>query len=157
MKLIVGQKAPDFELPDQDGNLHKSSDFLGQTVLIYFYPKDDTPGCTIEACGIRDNFPKFSEIKVKVLGISVDTVASHKKFADKYKLPFTLLSDSEKQVVNLYDVWKKKKFMGREYDGTVRTSFLINKEGKIIKIFENVKPPIHAQQILEEIKSNRSL
>lgn len=147
----VGQKALDFELPDQNGENRKLSDFLDQTVLVYFYPKDDTPGCTKEACGIRDNFPRFEKSKVKVLGISINSVESHKKFVEKYKLPFTLLADTDKKVVNLYGVWGKKKFMGREYDGTYRTSFLIDKEGKIVKVFENVKPDLHAQQVLEEV------
>lgn len=151
MKLKVGQPAPDFELPDQNGDMHKLSDERGKWVLLYFYPKDDTPGCTKEACAIRDNFPDFKKVKAAVLGVSVDSVKSHKKFSEKYKLPFTLLADEEKEVVKLYGVWGKKKFMGREYDGTLRTSFLIDPEGAIAKIYENVKPATHAGEVLADI------
>lgn len=151
MKLKVGQLAPDFTLPDQNGKNHKLSDYTGEWVLIYFYPKDDTPGCTKEACSIRDNFPKFRKSKAKVFGISVDSVKSHAKFAEKYKLPFTLLADEDKIIVKKYGVWTKKKFMGREYMGTLRTSFLTNPKGKIIKIYENVKPEIHAQEVLDDL------
>ena len=115
MKLKVGQKAPDFTLPDQTGKTHKLSTYKGKWVLLYFYPKDDTPGCTKEACGIRDEFPKFKKMDAVVFGVSADSVERHKKFADKYKLPFTLLSDEDKKVLKLYEVWAKKKFMGREY------------------------------------------
>ncbi|MDP3710749.1 MAG: thioredoxin-dependent thiol peroxidase [bacterium] len=151
MKLKIGQKAPDFKLPDQDGKIHKLSDYLGQWLLIYFYPKDDTPGCTKEACAIRDSFPAFKKMKAKVLGVSVDSVKSHKKFAEKYRLPFTILADDKKEVVEKYGVWGKKKFMGREYDGTFRTSFLIDPKGKISKIYEQVKPEIHAEEVLKDL------
>ena len=115
--------APDFTLPDQDGRQHTLSHHRGSWVLLYFYPKDDTPGCTKEACMIRDAFPDFGKLKVNVFGVSVDSVASHKKFAEKYQLPFTLLADEDKKVVQEYGVWGKKKFMGREYDGTMRYRF----------------------------------
>ena len=151
MKLRVGQLAPDFSLPDQNGKKHKLSDYKGKWVLIYFYPKDDTPGCTKEACSIRDNFPKFKKLKIAVLGISVDSVKSHAKFVKKYHLPFTLLADEDKNVVKKYSVWSKKKFMGREYMGTPRTSFLIGPNGKIEKIYENVKPETHAEEVLEDL------
>ncbi len=134
MKLKINQKAPDLTLLDQNGKKHKLSNYKGKWVLLYFYPKDDTPGCTKEACAIRDSFPDFKKLKITVLGVSVNSVKSHKKFADKYKLPFTLLADESKAVVNKYGVWAKKKFMGREYMGTLRTSFLINPSGKIAKI-----------------------
>jgi thioredoxin-dependent peroxiredoxin len=124
-ELEVGGTAPDFTLPDQDGVMHTLSDYQGKWVLLYFYPKDDSSGCTKEACGIRDAFPHFEKLNVRVLGVSVDSVASHKKFAEKYKLPFTLLADEHKKVVNAYRVWAAKEFMGREYDGILRTSFLI--------------------------------
>lgn len=153
MKLKVGQFAPDFELPDQDGKTHELSDYRSQWLLLYFYPKDDTPGCTKEACAIRDNLPDFKKLKVKVLGISVDSVKSHKKFAEKYGLPFTLLADENKEVVKKYGIWQKKKFMGKEYMGTLRISFLINPKGKIAKIFENVKPEIHAGEVLNYFKT----
>lgn len=149
----VNAKAPDFTLLDQDGKKHKLSGYKGSWVLLYFYPKDNTTGCTKEACAIRDYFPNFSKLKVKILGVSIDSVKSHKKFADKYKLPFTLLADEEKKVVNLYGVWAKKKFMGREYMGILRTSFLVNPGGKIAKVYEGVKPEIHAKEVLEDLKN----
>jgi thioredoxin-dependent peroxiredoxin len=121
-------------------------------VLLYFYPKDDTPGCTKQACMIRDSFPAFKKLKIQVFGVSVDSVKKHAKFAEKYELPFTLLSDEEKKVVGMYDVWQKKKFMGREYMGTMRTSFLIDPEGKIAKVYEGVKPEIHAEEVLADLK-----
>lgn len=152
MKLKVNQLAPDFDLLDQASTKHKLSDYKGQLILLYFYPKDDTPGCTKEACQIRDNFPAFNKLKAKVFGVSVDSVKSHKKFAEKYKLPFVLLADEKKEVVKKYGVWGKKKFMGREYEGTRRTSFLINPKGKIVKIYENVKPEIHADEVLKDLK-----
>lgn len=151
MKLKEHTLAPDFTLPDQNGQNHTLSSYRGDWVLLYFYPKDDTPGCTKEACAIRDMFPDFKRLSVKVFGISIDSEKSHKKFEEKYNLPFTLLSDEHKKVVELYDVWHKKKFMGREYMGTLRTSFLINREGKIEKIFENVKPEVHAQEVIDTI------
>lgn len=153
MKLKEHQAAPDFILPDQNGKEHSLSDYLGKWVLVYFYPKDDTPGCTKEACMIRDNYPDFKKLKMVVLGISVDPVKSHDKFAKKYDLPFTLLADEKKEVVKKYGVWGKKKFMGREYLGTFRTSFLIDPMGLIVKIYENVKPELHAEQILNDFKS----
>ena len=150
--LKIKTKAPDFKLPDQDEKIHSLKDYKGQWVLLYFYPKDDTPGCTKEACAIRDSFPSFGKLKAAVLGVSVDSVKSHKKFADKYELPFTLLSDEKKKVVKLYGVWDKKKMMGREYMGILRTSFLIDPQGKIVKIYENVKPEIHAGEVLADLK-----
>lgn len=154
MKLKIGQKAPEFNLPDEDGKMHGLSDHRGKWLLLYFYPKDDTPGCTKEACLFRDNFPKFSKLNVEVIGISADTVKSHKKFAEKYGLPFTLLSDEKKEVLKKYGVWSKKKIMGKEYMGILRTSFLINPEGKILKIYENVKPDIHAEEVLRDMAGN---
>ncbi|TSC90526.1 MAG: peroxiredoxin Q/BCP [Parcubacteria group bacterium Gr01-1014_2] len=153
MKLKEKQIAPDFKLPDQDGKIHKLSDYRGRWVVLYFYPKDNTPGCTKEACAIRDSFPAFEKLKAKVLGVSVDSVVSHKKFAEKFSLPFTLLADEKKEVVKKYGVWGKKRFMGKEYDGTYRTSFLIDPNGKIVKIYENVKPEIHAEEVLDYLKA----
>ena len=153
MKLKTKGKAPEFKLLDQDGKTHALVDYQDQWVLLYFYPKDDTPGCTKEACVIRDSFPNFEKLRVKVFGVSVDSVKSHKKFADKYKLPFTLLADEEKKVVKLYGVWQKKKMMGREYMGTVRMSFLIDPMGKIAKIYDTVKPEIHAEEVLRDLKA----
>ena len=149
--LKAGQKAPAFSLPDQDGNTHTLSEFSGRWVLLYFYPKDDTPGCTTEACGIRDSYEAYEKAKVAVFGVSVDAVKSHAKFAKKYALPFTLLADAEKDVVMQYGVWGKKKFMGREYMGTKRWSFLIDPQGKIAKIYEDVKPAAHAAEVLADL------
>lgn len=152
MLPIKGTKAKNFTLPDQGGKTHTLQDYAGKWVVLYFYPKDDTPGCTVEACQFRDNFPKFKRSKTVILGISVDAVKKHAKFVAKYELPFTLLSDEEKQVVALYGVWAKKKFMGREYMGILRTSFLISPDGKIAKVYEDVKPSEHALEVLCDIK-----
>jgi peroxiredoxin Q/BCP len=151
IKIKEGQLAIDFSLPDQNGKLHKLSDYKDKWILLYFYPKDDTPGCTKEACAIRDVFPNFKKLKAIVFGISVDSIESHKKFAQKYNLPFILLSDEKKEVVKKYGVWGKKTFMGKTYMGTKRTSFLINHEFKIVKIYENVKPEIHAEEVLNDL------
>lgn len=150
----LGSKAPDFTLPDQNGNLHTLSDYRGRWVLVYFYPKDDTSGCIKEACTIRDSLPHFEKLNAVVLGISVDGIASHKKFAEKYRLPFTLLSDEHKKVVSLYKVWAKKQFMGREYDGTLRRSFLIDPEGDIERIYHDVKPEKHAEEVLRHLRES---
>lgn len=147
----VHTQAPDFTLLDQDGVSHTLSNFKGKWVLIYFYPKDDTPGCTKQACLLRDGFPSFKNLNAVVLGISTDSVKSHKKFADKYELPFTMLADEEKKVVETYGVWGLKKFMGKEYMGTSRTSFLINPEGMIEKVYEGVKPDLHADMVLKDL------
>lgn len=147
----VGQQAPDFTLPDQDGAAHSLSSYAGKWVLLYFYPKDDTPGCTIEACTIRDQFKDFKKIDAVVLGVSTDSVQSHKKFADAYKLLFTLLADEHKEVVGRYGVFGEKKFMGKTYMGTSRTSFLIDPSGKIARVYEKVKPEKHAAEVLADI------
>lgn len=151
MTATEGKKAPDFTLPDQQGKKHALKDYRGQRVLLYFYPKDDTPGCTKEACAMRDSLPRFKKRNTKVFGVSVDSVKSHKKFAEKYVLPFTLLADEDTRVVHLYGVWKLKKFMGREYMGTVRTSFLIDENGVIAKRYENVNPEKHAEEVLADL------
>lgn len=153
MKLEIGHKAPGFSLPDQHGKIHELRLYLGSWVLIYFYPKDDTPGCTTEACSIRDNWDAFSKAGITVLGISTDSVKSHQKFSTKYKLPFTLLADEDKTVVTQYGVYGKKKFMGREYMGINRMSFLINPQGKIVKVYEKVKPAEHAKEVLHNKQS----
>lgn len=147
----VGTAAPTFTLPDQDGKEHSLSEYAGKWVLIYFYPRDDTPGCTIEACTIRDQFKDFTKIGAVVLGISTDSVASHKKFATSYNLPFTLLADVNKEVVGAYGVFGEKKFMGRTYMGTNRMSFLINPEGKVAKVYEKVKPLMHAAEVIADL------
>lgn len=155
-KPKAGTKAPDFTLPDQDGKMHTLSAYQGKWVLLYFYPKDDTPGCTAQACAIRDAEPDFKKLKAVVLGISVDTVKSHKKFAEKYGLPFTLLADEDKKVVKKYGVWGLKKFMGREYEGVMRTSFLVDPEGKIARVYENVKAAQHAEMVLADLNQLRN-
>lgn len=153
MTLKQGQKAPAIKLPDQNGQMHELKDYLGQWVLVYFYPKDDTTGCTKEACQIRDSFPKFNKLQAKVLGISIDSVKSHDKFAKKYSLPFTLLADENKEVVNKYGVWAEKSMYGRKYMGTLRTSFLVDPAGKIARIYEKVKPEAHAEQVLKDLNN----
>ena len=147
--LTVGEKFPDFRLPNQDGKMQTLADFAGKWLVLYVYPKDDTPGCTVEACTIRDTWAKFKKAKLEVVGISIDPIKSHEKFVKKYSLPFTILADESKQVVKAYGVWGKKKFMGREYIGTSRSSFLINPQGKIVKIYEKVKPEEHAEEVLK--------
>jgi peroxiredoxin Q/BCP len=149
--IETGTKAPEFKLADQDGVEHKLSDYKGKPVVLYFYPKDDTPGCTKEACSFRDSFAEFKKAGVEVLGISVDNPASHIKFRRKYNLPFTLLSDTDKKVVKEYGVWVEKKNYGKKYWGTARTTFLIDKNGDIIHVFENVKPDEHAREVLEKL------
>lgn len=148
----VHSQAPDFTLSDQDGKTHSLSDYKGKWVLLYFYPKDDTPGCTIEACTIRDQFKDFKEIGAEVLGVSTDSVDSHRKFANTYELPFTLLADPNKEVVGRYGVFGEKKFMGRTYMGTHRTSFLIDPSGIIAKVYEKVKPELHAAEVIADLR-----
>lgn len=147
-----GKKAPDFTLPDQNGEKVKLSDLKGKYVVLYFYPKDDTPGCTKEACNFRDSFPKFDKTDAVILGVSPDSVASHKKFAEKYKLPFQLLADEDKKVVEKYGVWKEKSMYGKKYMGVERTTFIIDPEGKIKKIFPKVKVDNHHKEVLEALK-----
>jgi peroxiredoxin Q/BCP len=146
----IGSKAPDFTAKDQNGNQVKLSDFIGKKVVLYFYPKDDTPGCTKEACSFRDNFEDLKKERIVVLGVSPDSIASHQKFANKYTLPFTLISDSEKEIVNLYGVYREKNMYGKISLGVVRTNFLIDEKGKIVHIFNKVKTDIHAEEVLEK-------
>ncbi len=153
MKIRIGQKAPAFTLPDQNGTMHSLGELKGKWVLLYFYPKDNTPGCTMEACGIRDSFPAFQKVKAVVFGVSADTPESHQRFTAKYKLPFTLLSDEDHAVLDAYGVWGKKKFMGRSFMGISRTSFLIDPQGKIAKVYEGVKPAIHAEEVLKDLET----
>ncbi|QQS34634.1 MAG: thioredoxin-dependent thiol peroxidase [Ignavibacteriales bacterium] len=151
--LHEGKKAPDFKLKDQDDRIISLSDFKGKNVVLYFYPKDDTPTCTTQACKLRDEFSAFKKIDAVVLGVSADSVSSHKKFRAKYKLPFTLLSDEEKSVIKKYDVWKEKSMFGKKYMGIVRTTFVIDKKGFIKKIFSNVRVPKHNKEVLDTINS----
>lgn len=152
-----GDEAPEFTLEDQGGVERALEDYRGSWVLLYFYPKDDTPGCTKQACALRDDFPAFENVDAVILGVSTDTVARHHAFAQKYNLPFTLLADEDKKVVEMYGVWQKKKMMGREYMGTVRTSFLIDPDGVIAKVYENVKPETHAQDVLKDLESLQAM
>lgn len=149
--LEVGVKAPDFTLPDQNGNMHSLSDYRGKKVILYFYPKDNTPGCTKQACGFAERYPQFIEKGAVVLGISKDSVASHKKFEEKYGLPFTILSDPELVAIQAYDVWQEKKNYGKTYMGVVRTTYLIDEEGKIAKAFDKVKAADNPEQMLGEL------
>jgi peroxiredoxin Q/BCP len=148
MVLKVNSLAPEFKLKGEDGVEHTLSQYKGKDVIVYFYPKDDTPGCTTEACNFRDDYSAYEKSGVVILGISPDSPASHAKFKLKYHLPFTLLADEDHKVCELYNVWGKKKMYGREYDGVLRTTFLISKDGKVIKVFENVKPAEHSKEIL---------
>lgn len=148
----AGIKAPSFKAPDQEGVVRSLKDYAGKWVILYFYPKDDTPGCTKEACGFRDGFAKYKRAGIEIIGVSVDSVKKHAKFVEKYSLPFTLLSDEDKKIVEAYGVWGMKKFMGREYMGTNRVSYLINPEGKIAKVYDQVKPDEHADEVLADVK-----
>ena len=149
--LEVGTKAPDFTLPDQNGNMHSLSEYRGKKVILYFYPKDNTPGCTKQACGFAERFPQFTEKGAVVLGISKDSVASHKKFEEKYGLPFTILADPELVAIQAYDVWQEKKNYGKTYMGVVRSTYLIDEKGKIVKAFDKVKAADNPEQMLGEL------
>jgi len=151
--LTPGTPAPDFTLTDQNGVHHTLSQCKGKWVLIYFYPRDNTPGCTKQACALRDAFPAFTKLDCVVFGISTDGEKSHKKFQEKFALPFTLLADTDKEVVQAFGVWAPKKFMGREFLGTLRTSFLINPKGIIVKVYEKVKPELHAEEVLTDLQN----
>ena len=149
--LIIGSKAPDFTLPDQNGMIHRLSDYAGQKVILYFYPKDMTAGCTKQACGFAERYPQFREKGAVILGVSKDTIASHKKFEEKFGLPFTLLADPEKTVIRLYDVWKEKKNYGKISMGVVRTTYLIDENGIIIKAMDKVKAAENPEEMLNAI------
>lgn len=149
--LKIGTEAPDFTLPDQNGNMHKLSDYRGKKVILYFYPKDNTSGCTKEACGFAERYPQFQEKDAVILGVSKDSVASHKKFEQNYQLPFTLLSDENKEVLQKYEVWKEKNMYGRKTMGVVRSTYLIDENGIIVKAMEKVKAADNPQQMLEAL------
>jgi len=146
-----GQEAPDFELTSDSGERIRLSQFRGQLVVLYFYPRDDTPGCTTQACGIRDNYDDFEQRRAVVLGVSPDKQTSHVKFKQKYGLPFTLLADPEHEVAEQYGVWAEKKYMGRTYMGVERSTFLIDPEGRIAKVMRRVKPDTHVERVLAEL------
>lgn len=149
--LEVGTRAPDFELPDQNGNIHTLKQYRGKKVILYFYPKDDTPGCTKQACNFGELYPQFKEKDAVVIGVSKDSVASHKKFEEKYGLPFPLLADTERKVVQAYDVWKEKTVFGKTSLGIIRTTYLIDEQGMIEKAFSNVKAADNPAEMLAEI------
>ena len=149
--LEIGTKAPEFTLPDQNGDMRSLKEFRGKKVVLYFYPKDMTAGCSKQACGFAELYPHFMEKGAVVLGVSKDSVASHKKFEEKFGLPFTLLSDTEREVIRAYDVWKEKKNYGKVSMGVVRSTYLIDEEGVIVKAFGNVKAAENPEKMLEEI------
>ena len=149
--LNAGTLAPDFELPDKNGILHRLSDYKGKKIILYFYSKDNTAGCTKQACGFGELYPQFTAKGAEVIGISKDSVASHLKFSEKYELPFTLLSDTELTAIKAYDVWQEKKLYGKVSMGVVRTTYLIDEEGVISKVFKRVKAAENPSQILSEL------
>lgn len=152
MPILAGIPAPDFILIDDAGATRRLSDYRGQSVVLYFYPKDDTPGCTTEACNFRDDYSGFIEAGVTILGVSPDSPKSHARFKQKYQLPFPLLADEQHVICEAYGVWGQKKFMGREYMGVLRTTFLISPDGKIKKVFADVKPSDHSAEVLAALK-----
>ncbi|OGF31016.1 hypothetical protein A2533_00610 [Candidatus Falkowbacteria bacterium RIFOXYD2_FULL_35_9] len=152
-ELKIGDVAPDFTLPDQMGAKHRLGDYKNQWVLIYFYPKDNTPGCIQEACSIRDNYSEFGKIKAVILGISADSIESHNNFSEKHKLPFTILSDEKKKILEKYGVWQKKIMFGKSFLGIKRMSYLIDPKGRIFKIYRSVKPAEHAKQVLKDLQA----
>ena len=151
MPIPAGIPAPDFELLDDTNSPRKLSDYRGKNVVLYFYPADDTPGCTKEACNFRDNYSAYEQAGVVILAVSPDDVKSHAKFKKKFQLPFPLLADEGHRVCDLYKVWGPKKFMGKEYEGVLRTTFLIDEDGKIVKVFENVRPAEHSVEVLSAL------
>jgi peroxiredoxin Q/BCP len=151
--LAEKTKAPDFELLDENGIPHKLSDYAGAPLVLYFYPKDDTPGCTKEACNFRDDYSAFEKANTKILGVSTDSVKSHKKFKEKYHLPFPLLSYPDQKVVEQYGVWTEKQMMGKKFMGIARTTYLIDKNGKIARVFEGVKPAEHSREVLDALNN----
>lgn len=151
--LAINEEAPMFEGQDKDGKTVRLADFKGKKIALYFYPKDMTPGCTNQACNLRDNFSLLKKEGIEIIGVSPDDVARHEKFAGKYELPFTLIADPEKEIINAYGVWGPKTFMGKKYDGVHRTTFLINEEGKIHAIIEKPKVKAHAEEIIAAFQS----
>ena len=150
-KLKVGDKVPEFQGKDENGKTVKSSDYKGKKLIVYFYPKDMTPGCTNQACNLRENYESLKSKGFEILGVSADSEARHQKFIEKYNLPFQLIADTEKEVINQFGVWGPKKFMGKEYEGINRTTFVIDEEGKILSIIDKVKTKDHTQQIIDTL------
>jgi thioredoxin-dependent peroxiredoxin len=153
MPISAGIPAPDFTLKDETGEARSLADFQGKPLVLYFYPKDDTPGCTTQACTFRDDYSAYEQAEVNIVGVSPDSPKSHAKFKEKYGLPFPLLADEGHQVADQYGVWGPKKYMGKSYEGVHRTTFLIDAEGQIARVFENVKPAENSGEILEALKS----
>ena len=151
IELKKGDSAPGFKLPDQEGNVHELKDYKGKWLVIYFYPKDNTPGCSKEACNFRDNIDPIRELGARVVGVSIDTVKKHANFVKKFDLPFTLLADDGQKMVNDYGVWGLKKFMGREHMGTNRMTFIVNPQGKIAKIYPKVKAATHGDEVIADL------
>jgi thioredoxin-dependent peroxiredoxin len=151
MPLKKGLPAPDFSLKDDEGKTRVLSEFKGTKVVLYFYPKDDTPGCTTEACNFRDDYSSYIDAGITILGVSPDSVDSHEKFRIKFHLPFSLLADEDHKISEAYGVWGKKKFMGKEYMGVLRTTFVIDENGRIAHVFEDVKPAEHSHEILASL------
>jgi peroxiredoxin Q/BCP len=149
-KLKLGNQLPNFSTTDQNGKSINSSDLIGKKLVVYFYPKDNTPGCTAQACNIRDNYETLLANEIEILGVSADSLKSHQSFATKYELPFSLILDESKDVINLFGVWGEKKFMGKVYDGIHRTTFLFNEEGKLISSIEKPNTKNHVEEILKE-------
>jgi peroxiredoxin Q/BCP len=154
-KPLVGENAPDFEEKDQTGKKHRLADYKGKILALYFYPKDLTPGCTLQACNLRNNYALLHQNNIAILGISADDEVRHQKFIDKYNLPFPLLADTDKKILNAYGVWGPKQFMGKKFDGIHRNTFIIDESGKVMAHIEKVKTTHHAQQILDAIQSQR--
>lgn len=152
MPISAGIPAPEFTLADETGTVRRLADFRGKMVLLYFYPKDDTPGCTTEACNFRDDYSAYEQAGVVILGVSPDSPKSHTKFKEKFHLPFSLLADEDHAICEAYQVWGEKKFMGRKYMGVLRTSFLIDPAGNVKKVYEDVKPADHSAQVLADVK-----
>lgn len=152
MPIEPGIKAPDFSLPDENNLTRRLSDFRGRPIVLYFYPKDDTPGCTTEACGFRDDYSDYIKADLVVLGVSPDSPQAHAKFKKKYSLPFPLLADDGHKLCDKYGVWGPKKLMGRGYEGVLRTTFLIDSNGRIARVFENVRPAEHSAEVLDAVK-----
>jgi thioredoxin-dependent peroxiredoxin len=152
MAIKEGTPAPQFNLPDETGAIRNLSDFAGQTIVLYFYPKDDTPGCTTEACNFRDDYSAYEQAGVTILGVSPDSPKSHTKFKEKFNLPFSLLADEQHELCEQLGVWGPKKFMGREYMGVNRTTFVIGPDGIVKKVFENVKPAEHSVEVLDAVR-----
>ncbi len=153
MPISAGIPAPEFDLLDDTNTPRRLSDFRGQPVILYFYPADDTPGCTKEACNFRDDYSAYRAAGVTILGVSPDSVKSHVKFKNKFQLPFPLLADEDHKICDLYEVWGPKKFMGKSYEGVLRTTFLIDSQGNIVQVFENVRPAEHSVEVLAALKA----